>query len=105
MLDWLKGKKTYIAVVIFAVLAVLVALHNPIPEFVFALLGAAGLGALRLALADVSGNKGYKTWIAIAAVAGIAIAQALGVALPFDAIYAVLGALGIAGVRDAVAKL
>jgi hypothetical protein len=105
MLDFLKGKKTYIVVGMFTVLAVLVALNNPIPEYVFALLGALGLGALRLALADVSGNKGWKSFAAAGAVVAIAVLQALGVVLPYEAIYAVLGALGVAGVRDAVGKL
>lgn len=44
---WLDGKKTFIIAIIGAVTALLVASGVVIPEWVWALLSAAGLGALR----------------------------------------------------------
>ena len=49
MLGWLKGYRTYLAAAAIAVMAGAQALGYPIPEWVFGILGAAGLGALRAA--------------------------------------------------------
>lgn len=46
-LDWLSGKKTYIIAIITAILGVMQANGTPIPEYVWPLLGAFGLGTLR----------------------------------------------------------
>jgi hypothetical protein len=47
----LAGKKTYIVAAATAILAGVSAYyHTPIPEFVYALLGAAGLGTIRSAI-------------------------------------------------------
>ena len=50
MLEMLKGKKTYIVAALAAAGAVSQALGHPIPEYVWVLLSAAGLGAVRSAL-------------------------------------------------------
>jgi len=105
-MNFLKGKKTYIIIGLFAVLAVLTLVVNiVVPEAVYAILIALGVGCLRAGIAAISGNKGWKTYVAVVAVVGIAIAQAAGIVLPFEVIYGVLGALGIVGVRSAVQKL
>lgn len=46
----LQGKKTYIVAVLTAIGAALVVLGIPIPEFVWPILGALGLGAVRSAI-------------------------------------------------------
>lgn len=50
MLSKLRGKKTYIVAVLAAAAAAAAALGYPIPEYVWPLLGAAGLGAVRSAV-------------------------------------------------------
>ena len=50
MLAIMKGKKTYIVAVLAAAGAVAQVLGYHIPEFVWPLLGAAGLGAVRSAI-------------------------------------------------------
>jgi len=50
MLEMLKGKKTYLVAALAAAGAVAQALGHPIPEYVWILLSAAGLGAVRSAL-------------------------------------------------------
>lgn len=50
MLSKLRGKKTYIVAVLSAAAAAAAALGYPIPEYVWPLLGAAGLGAVRSAV-------------------------------------------------------
>jgi hypothetical protein len=50
MFDKLKGKKTYLVAALAAAGAVAQALGHPIPEYVWILLSAAGLGAVRSAL-------------------------------------------------------
>ena len=47
VLDWLNGKKTYITAALIGVCAALQAYGIVIPEYVFVLLGAMGLGAVR----------------------------------------------------------
>ena len=47
MLAKLKGKKTYIVAVLTAIGAAATALGYPIPAYVWPLLAAAGLGAVR----------------------------------------------------------
>lgn len=47
---WLQGKKTYIVALLVGVAAVLNYLGIAIPEWVFVLLGALGLGAVRSAI-------------------------------------------------------
>lgn len=50
MLSFFKGKKTYLAAGLAGVAAVAQALGHPVPEYVFILLGAAGLGSVRAAV-------------------------------------------------------
>jgi uncharacterized membrane protein YkgB len=47
MIEWLKGKKTYIIAVIIGVVATLNYLGVVIPEYVWGILAAFGLGFLR----------------------------------------------------------
>lgn len=106
VLDFLKGNRTYVIIGAFGVLAVLMLFFGvAIPEYVFAMLAAVGLGFLRAGIAEVSGNKGWKTYVAVIATVAIAILRAAGVALPAETIYAILGAIGVVGVRNAVAKI
>jgi len=46
-----------------------------------------------------------KTIYAALAVLGVTIANAMGVNLPMETIYGILGAFGLYGVRDAVGKI
>ena len=50
LLAWLKGKKTYIIAIVTGVLACLNALGIVVPAWVYTLLAALGLGAIRAAL-------------------------------------------------------
>jgi hypothetical protein len=50
VLDFINGKKTYIVAVIAAATAVAQALGFTIPEWVYTLEVAAGLGAVRIAI-------------------------------------------------------
>ncbi len=50
VLDFINGKKTYIVAVIVAATAVAQAFGIVIPEWVYTLEGAAGLGAVRVAI-------------------------------------------------------
>ena len=102
-MNFLKGKKTIIAMCLFAVLAVVSLIPNiTIPEGAFAILGALGLGFLRAGVTKLSGNAGWKTYVAVVAAIGIGFLQTLSIELPFETIYTILGSLGIVGVRDAL---
>jgi len=50
MTNFLEGKKTYIVALVAAGLAVAQVLGIVVPEYVFTILGACGLGALRVAV-------------------------------------------------------
>lgn len=47
---WLVGKRTYIVAIIGAILGLLTAFGVVIPEWVYAILAAIGLGSLRAAI-------------------------------------------------------
>ena len=52
-MNWLKGKKTYITAIIYAIATVLSETHLYIvPEYVFQILASIGLITLRSAIAD-----------------------------------------------------
>jgi len=108
-MKFLQGKKTFIVIGAFAVLATLMLIANlEIPGFVWTLLAATGLGCLRSGIKDVSGNKGWKTYGAVIATTGLGVLQVLGIEIPPDlltGLYSGLGALGVVGVRDAVKKI
>jgi hypothetical protein len=53
IVSFLDGKKTYITAIIIAGLAFAQALGYQVPDYVFPLLGAAGLGTLRVAVSKV----------------------------------------------------
>ena len=48
--DFLDGKKTYLAAIAAGIIAAAQALGYEIPQWIFALLGAFGLGSLRAAV-------------------------------------------------------
>lgn len=50
LIGWLKGKKTYIIAVIVGVVGALNYLGIIIPEWIYALLAAIGLGTIRAAI-------------------------------------------------------
>ena len=47
IMGWVSGKKTYITALVIGVCAALQASGVMIPEYVYAILGAIGLGAVR----------------------------------------------------------
>jgi hypothetical protein len=47
---FLAGKKTYIVAIVTGLLATWQALGHPVPDFVYAILGALGLGSVRSAI-------------------------------------------------------
>lgn len=105
-MEFLKGKKTYIIAILFLLAVIVpVAVGVQVPEWVYGVLASLGIVALRAAVADVSGNQGWRTYAAAIVVAGVSIAQALGVPLPLDLIFGICGALGLVGVRAAVEKM
>ena len=53
ILEWLSGKKTIIVAVLTGIGGVLLALGIAIPEYVWVILGALGLGAVRSAIKKV----------------------------------------------------
>ncbi len=50
LIEWLKGKKTYIIAIIGAIAGVLQAFGIVIPEFVYAILAALGIATVRAAI-------------------------------------------------------
>jgi len=105
-ISFFKKNSHYIIAVLFAVLGVLyLGVHIAMPTWLFPLLGAFGLGAFRLAITDISGNKGWKAYTASVLTAVLAVLQAEHVDIPYSTVYAVLGALGFVGVSHAVDKL
>jgi len=54
IVNWLKGRKTYIAAIAAFVLGGLAAIGYPAPEWVYVVLAALGLGALRAGLQKVA---------------------------------------------------
>lgn len=47
---WLKGKKTYLIAIVTAIIAGVQAMGYTIPEYVYAILAALGISAVRAAL-------------------------------------------------------
>jgi len=62
LIDILKGKKTYIIAIVAVVLGTLEGFGVfAIPDYIWPILGAAGLGTIRAGVTKVSGTvKGYK---------------------------------------------
>jgi hypothetical protein len=50
VLDFLNGKKTYIVAIVAAATAIAEALGYTVPDWVYAMEGALGIGALRVAI-------------------------------------------------------
>jgi len=50
LIEWLKGKKTYIIAIIGGIVGILQACGVIIPEYVYAILAALGIGAVRAAI-------------------------------------------------------
>lgn len=109
MLDFLKGRKTFITVGVFAILAILTLLVNvAVPDWAWTIVAALGFGFIRSAITHLSGNSGWKTYVAVVATVGIGGLQAFGLTIPPDiltAIFGALGAFGVVGVRDALSKI
>ena len=104
-MKFLEGKKSFIVAGLFVLFAAALILKIYIPGEIYAILAALGLAAGRDALGHISGNQGWKTYTAAAATLIISIASMAGLALPVEAIYSILTALGIVGVRHAVNKV
>ena len=108
-MDFFKGKKTFLTIGVFAILAIASLIAGlAVPEWAYAILAALGLGFVRSAITDLSKNSGWKTYLAVVATVGISGVQAFGVVLSpeiLTTIYGVLAALGVVGVRDALAKI
>ena len=59
---FLEGKKTFIMIGLFAILAALSLIAGVVvPEWTWAILAALGVGAIRSAVKSLSGNSGWKT--------------------------------------------
>ena len=54
MFDWLRGKKTYIIALVAALTAAAQALGYIVPDWIYALEGALGIGALRVAISKTA---------------------------------------------------
>ena len=106
MFKFLDGYKTKIILGLFVVaMALLLFSTVTIPEEVWAMLVALGFAGIRSAMAAISGNKGWQTYVAAGATIAISVCSMVGVSLPLTEIYAGLTAFGVKGVRDAVKKL
>lgn len=106
-MNFLKGKKTFLIIGIFAILAVLSLIANlVVPDWAWALLAASGLASIRDSIKHLSGNKGWKTYAAVIATVGMSVFQAITkVEIPpevLTTIYTILGTFGIVGVRAAL---
>ena len=108
-MEFLKGKKTFITLALFAILAVVSLIVNvEVPDFVYVILAGLGLGFLRSAVTHLSGNSGWKTYVAVVATVTLGILQAIGIVLSpeiLGTIYTILGTFGVIGVRDALAEI
>ena len=105
----LLTKKTTIMAILFIVTFVLTKIFGiEIPEWVFGIIASLGFAAFRFALQKINGNAGWKSYATAAVVGGISLLTALGVGVSpemLETIYAICGALGFIGVRDAVKQL
>ena len=106
-MDFFKGKKTYIIVAVFVLAMIIPAATGfVVPDYVYGILAALGLGAVRLGMQAISGNKGWKTYAAALIVGLVSLANAVGWTwLPMEMVYSLAAALGVVGIRDAVEKL
>jgi hypothetical protein len=57
IIKYLEGKKTYIVAAIVFVLGGLQAIGYPVPEYVYPLLGALGLGTLRAGVSKTTPSE------------------------------------------------
>jgi hypothetical protein len=109
-MNFLDGKKTYIigGLIIVGSLVILLTGNTiaDVPEFAWAILGAVGLGTVRVAINSASedDNKGWKTYAAAVALAVGGGLKVAGVEYPNEALV-ILGALGLTGTRDAIKKI
>jgi hypothetical protein len=110
VLEFLSGKKTYIVVLVTAVIIGLLAAGIQIPEYVWPLLGACGLGTIRSAVAGVvpvqgSGFfTGKKTYIIAAIMAVLGGLQAYGLVIP-EFVFGLLATAGAGTIRMAIPKM
>jgi hypothetical protein len=110
IVEMINGKKTYITIVVVMIVVGLMACGINIPEFVWPLLAAAGLGSVRSAVgtvAPVQGSgffTGKKTYILALIMAALAGLQAYGIPIP-EIVYIMLGSLGAGTIRMAIPKV
>ena len=50
LIEWLKGKKSYLVAIVVGLLAALQSLGVAIPEYIYALLAAFGIAAVRASI-------------------------------------------------------
>jgi hypothetical protein len=109
ILQALAGKKTYTIAILFLIATLVPVIWNvAIPEYVWGILSSLGLAAIRLAIQEIKGNTGWKTYVASAVVFLFSVLTAAGVDIPpalMEGVYALFGTLGIVGVRSAIGKL
>lgn len=55
--SWLAGKKVYIVSIVTGGLGIWVAMGHIVPDYVWAILGAMGLGAVRSTLSTIQSNQ------------------------------------------------
>ena len=108
-MEFLKGKKTIIAMAVVAILAVVSLLASvTVPEWAWTILAGLGLAFIRTAITHLSGNSGWKTYVAVVAFVVLGGLQAFGVVLSpeiLTAIYGLFTSFGIVGVRKALNEI
>lgn len=104
MSDFLKKYHAYF-VALAAVVTVLVqaVFGIPIPNWVYELLGALGIGAVRVTVSQVGGT-GWKTYALAGALAIVAGLRAYGIPIPME-IDATIAALAAGTLSSSVKKI
>ena len=114
ILNMLQGKRTYLigGLIIAGALFILLTPKTiaDVPETAWVILSGLGLAAVRAGIDSVSqnDNKGWKTYLAAAAITILGIVKITGVSLPEDVYNSVLAALegiGLIGIRAALEKI
>lgn len=106
MTDFIKKYHTYIvATVAFLTVAFQVATGTQVPEFVYGLEGAIGLGSVRVTMQQTSysGASGWKTYALAIALGTIAALRAFGINIPLE-VDGVIASLATATLASASKK-
>lgn len=108
-MNFFKRYAAYFIAATFGVAAILAfVVKVDVPIFAWDILIALGLGTVRLAIQDVSGNVGWKSYAAAGIVFVVGLLKAMGLVIPemaMDLIYSAAGILGLSGIKAAIAKL